>query len=136
MQTYSRSKLLIIISILTTLIMCNCQKSPINGYLDGQWQVMDVYPTPETIIDQRLYYCFYMHTCMLTYYGGEVANGNFRYSDNSIYMDFPHPNIAPPAPILKQYGINSNPVTFSIEILTKNKLVLKDGETIVTLRKF
>ncbi len=136
MQTLYRKILPLFFSVFAITILSHCQKAPINGHLDGQWQVMEVYPTPETIIDQRLYYCFYMHTCMLTYYGGEMANGNFQYSDNYLQMDFPHPNILPAEPIFKQYGINSNPVTFSIETLTKDKLVLKDGETTVTLRKF
>lgn len=48
-----------------------CQKAPINGNLDGQWEVVEVNPHPEVeILDQRLFYNFYRHVCQLTYYGG------------------------------------------------------------------
>ncbi len=38
--------------------------------------------------------------------------------------------------ILRQYGINTNPVSFTVVRLDKKNLILRDGETTVTLRKF
>lgn len=119
--------------------ICSCQKSPINGDLDGQWQVLSVEPLPvdpDPMFDTRLYYCFYMHVCQLSIPGGVWIDGNMDYSGNQLSIDFP--KLLNPLELnaLSQYGINSNPVVFQVEYLDRKKLVLRDGETVVTLRKF
>lgn len=131
-------KIALTIPLLVLLILSpGCQKAPINGDLDGQWQIMSVEPeAPETIISERLYYCFYMHSCMLTYYGGVATNGKFIYKDDVITMEFPYATTPSLKAQLKQYGIYSNPVTFTIEHLDKKKLILRDGDVVVTMRKF
>lgn len=117
-----------------------CQKAPINGDLDGQWQVMEVYPTPDaTIIPTRIYYCFSLHTCQLSYYGNGVwTSGNMTYDTSTLTLEFPYldPSSEEVNSKLRQYGIYSNPVTFTIEHLDKNKLILRDGEVTISLRKF
>ncbi len=110
--------------ILISAMLASCQKSPINGDLDGQWQVMDVQPA------------FYLHTCQLTYYGDYFTTGNFRHADGKLTLDFPHANSQDKKMILRQYGINTNPVSFTVVRLDKKNLILRDGETTVTLRKF
>lgn len=137
-----KSIVLHIISSVLLLMACGltgCDKKPINGDLDGQWQVMDVEPEPTTIIDQRIYYCFSLHTCTLTHYGQDRSDcmaGNMTYKGSSLFLDFP--NYTTPEGMLKlqQYGIRSNPVTFTIETLNNKSLVMTDGFTTVTLRKF
>lgn len=122
---------------LMTIHMGSCQKSPINGDLDGQWQVMDVIPAPpDTIIPERLYYCFALHVCQLTKYGGGFTTGNMLYEGNRLWLEFPHAGSIISQQTLKQYGIYSNPVTFTVEHLDKKKLVLRDGDVTVTMRKF
>lgn len=130
-------------SIYITILFClvltasGCQKTSINGDLDGQWQVMDVQPAPEEIIiNERLYYCFYMHTCMLTYYDGGLTNGNFQFDGNHISMDFPNATHSDAITALKQYGIYHNPVTFEIVTLNKKHMILKNDDAVITLRKF
>lgn len=128
------------LAIMAVLLTCaGCQKSPINGYLDGQWQVMEVTPEPtEQIITERLYMGFYLHVCQLYYYnGGGWMAGNMKYEGKTLSLDFPYATDNPDAEaMLRQYGINKNPVVFNIETLTKDRLVIRDGETVVTLRKF
>lgn len=127
-----------VLGILLTALTA-CQKTPINGDLDGQWQVMEVTPeAPETIIDERMYYCFSLHTTQLTYYGqGVWTTGNIVAHDgNKLVLDYPYAKSDTSIARLKQYGIYTNPVTFTIEHLDKNKLILRDGEVVVTLRKF
>lgn len=117
----------------------SCQKSPINGDLDGQWQVMEVNPEPTgTPVSSRLYYCFYLHVCQLNYYDGTLATGNMDYSGNRITLSFPTVSSDDTAANegLRQYGIGSNPATFKVESLDSRHLVMRDGETTVTLRKF
>lgn len=116
-----------------------CQKAPINGDLDGQWQVMDVTPeAPETIIEERLYYCFSLHTVQLSYYGpGPWTSGNIlKFDDDHLVLEFPYADAYISIDKLKQYGIYSNPVSFTIEHLDKNRMTLRDGNVVISLRKF
>ncbi len=133
-------KFYIYIIVLTGLLitMAGCQKSPVNGDLDGQWQVMTVEPeAPETIIQDRIYLCISLHTCQLSVYGSGIwTSGNMSYSDDKLTMEFPNANSPESIARLKQYGIYSNPVTFTVVFPGKDKLVLKDKDAVVTLRKF
>ena len=125
--------------LILILSVVSCQKAPINGDLDGQWQVMEVTPeAPEIIIPERLYYAFSLQNCQLTYYGGVFTSGILTYNkgEDSFIIDFPHANSQESIATLEQYGIYSNPVVFKIEFLDKQKLILKDGEVRVVLRKF
>lgn len=124
---------------LTTLILSSCQKSPINGDLDGQWQVMDISPEPaitEPDYDTRMYYCFSLHVCQLTIPGLVWISGNIQYDYPYLSIHFPKQLTSQEVAILHQYGINSNPVEFTIDKLDGKSLVLRDGDTVVTLRKF
>lgn len=133
------SRYVISIAFLLTVIFGGCQKAPINGDLDGYWQVMKVTPEPtEEIITTRMYMSIYMHTVQLNYVTGGGWNvGNIKYEGKTLSMDFPYAVDNEVAlTMMRQYGINSNPVVFTIEKLTKDKLVLRDGDTVVELRKF
>lgn len=132
-------KYIISLFLIAICLMTSCQKSPINGDLDGQWQVIKVTPEPETeLLTTRIYMCFSLHTCQLTIYGhGPWTSGNIlQFTDKSLSLDFPYANSEESIAKLRQYGINTNPVTFEVRTLTKDKLVLRDGETVVELRKF
>lgn len=127
---------LLIIAILLLFLTSGCQKSPINGDLDGQWQVMEVSPAPvETPINARLYYCFYLHVCQLNYYGGTLTTGSMDYSGDHITLSFPDTS-GETAAGLRQYGIPANPVTFTVDRLDSKSLILRSAATTVTLRKF
>ena len=113
-----------------------CQKSPVNGDLDGQWQVTDVTPPvnhPE--FSGRLYYCFSLQVCQLTT-GPVYTSGNLRFNGDRLSLDFPFATSPEAADSLRWWGINSNPVAFTIRSLDKDRLVMSDGEVTVTMRKF
>lgn len=132
-----KSTALVFFSALIMVLSFSCQKAPINGDLDGQWQVMSVSPEPtESPIDEQLYYCFYLHVCNLTFYGGIFANGNMQFDGKTLYLDFPYITTSEHDNILRQYGINENPIIFTVEHLDKKSLILKHGDTTVTMRKF
>ena len=117
----------------------SCQKAPINGDLDGMWQIMEVDPEPdEILIPERLYYNFYLHVVQLTYYGGAFTTGNLIYDKEKgiIQIEFPNAPALDSILKLRQYGVYTNPVIFQVEYLDKNKLILKNDEATVTLRKF
>lgn len=132
-------------SILLTLIIAfpaiidtSCQKSPINGYLDGQWQIMSVEPETEAPsgFDTRLYYCFSRHVCQLSIPGKVWITGNMSLSENSLTISFPQELSEGDYDALKQYGITSNPTTFLIEKKDNKAILLKSTDFTVTLRKY
>ena len=115
----------------------NCTKAPINGDLDGEWEVMEVYPeTSGGFEHTRLFYNFSRHVCMLTYYGGPFTDGNMIYDGTSLSLEFPY--VITPAQYqkLNRYGIFSNPVTFTVEFHGKKNMVLYNETSRVILRKF
>lgn len=117
-----------------------CQKSPINGDLDGKWQILEIEYKNETfpVKDKQLYYNFSLHVCNLSYYGGSFTDGNLTFINNKIYLNFPYILSSEGLSRLNQYGIYSNPVEFKVEFLDKKKLIMKedDNNIIITLRKF
>lgn len=124
---------------LSSILICipACQKAPMNGNLDGQWEVMEVYPEPANKpLEQRLFYNFYMHVCQLTYYGGYFMDGNMTYDEDIIQMDFPYADSENKIEILKQYGVDTNPVWFIVDFPEKNKMILSNETTTIILRKF
>ena len=108
------TKFLSVVSVLL-ITMTSCQKSPINGDLDGQWQVMSVEPEPsytEPGYDTRLYYCFSLHVCQLSIPGLVWISGTLEYSPGHVTIYFPKDLTSQEKRILMQYGINSNTVNF------------------------
>lgn len=126
------------VTVLFVLLMpTSCEKAPINGDLDGQWQVMSVTPEPtDKPIEERLYYCFYLHVCQLTYYDGVFTEANMKFDGKTLYLDIPYADSEGNDIKLRQYGINENPITFTVEHLDKKSLILRHGDTVVTMRKF
>lgn len=113
-----------------------CQKAPINGALDGQWEVKEVYPQPEVIIiDERLFYNFSLHVCDLTYYGALFTQGNMQYDGETLWLEFPFAKNEKEILALKQYGILSNPVSFNVDFSDKHHLTLSNDDSVVVLVK-
>lgn len=123
---------------LTIMFQSSCTKDSINGYLDGRWQIMEIEKEGDTeyLKDEQLYYNFYMHVVNLSSYGFLFTDGNMRFENNTLHLDFPYVDTAEGMDRLNLYGIYTNPVTFSVEHLSKNKLILKEGDVTITLRKF
>lgn len=115
-----------------------CQKESINGHLDGRWQVMEIEKNgvTENVKKSQLYYNFYLHVCNLSTYGTIYPDGTFSYENNMLEIYFPTINSENYAELLTLFGIYSNPVVFEVDYISKDKMILKEGEIIITLRKF
>lgn len=124
--------------LMAILTLGGCQKSPINGELDGQWQILSVTPeAPEKVTDENLYMNFSLHVCQLSYRtGGCWQTANLSFDGSSITLNFPYADNELSDKFLKQYGIYRNPVTFEVVELNNKNLVLRDGNVTVSLRKF
>lgn len=126
-----------LLCIFLSVILTGCQKTPINGDLDGEWEVMEVYPDPpEWDKDLRIFYNFSRSACQLTQYGGPFTLGNLVYEGSTITLKFPFIHTESEELQLKQYGIYSNPVSFEVEFQGKRKLILSNEESTVILKKF
>lgn len=121
-----------------TIFLFGCTKAPINGNLDGQWEVIEVFPEPsEKVIQERLFYNFSLHVCLLSYYGGYFMTGNMLYNENQdLYISIPFGLTDKQTLGLAQYGILSNPVYFKVEFPNKHTLILSNEESYVKLKKF
>lgn len=123
--------------ILFAISLSSCQKKPINGWLDGEWEVMEVTPAPpQWDQDLRIFYNFSRTVCQLTVYGGPFTAGNMVYDGEFLYIDFPLIKTPEEELTLKQYGIYSNPVSFKVEFDGKKRLILSNDQSLVILRKF
>lgn len=121
-----------------TILLAGCQKDSINGNLDGRWQILEIENGGKVsqVKDEQLYYSFYLHVCELSFYGGSFTQGNLKYDGRTVWMQFPYIQTTNGKEKLKEYGIFSNPVEFTVEYLDRNVMILKDKDVIINLRKF
>lgn len=126
----------IISCILSVLAFQGCQKTPINGDLDGQWQVVEVSPLPEeTVVHERLYYNFSLHVCQLTYYDGWFTKAWMEYNGETLSLDFPYIDSQEDLFLLRQYGVPEPQTTFKVKFERSNRLTLTCEQSTVTLVK-
>ena len=136
--------------IVALLLMAACDKVPINGDLDGMWQLMSI-ETPEGKVDakpRRVYMSVQLH---LTQWNNLLANRTFfaRFThrgDSIRFYDFVkssgHNSLITPADVatenglLNEWGIHSVDASYHIDRLTDSSLILHDNDTILTFRKF
>lgn len=124
--------------VLTLLIVAGCQKRPINGPLDGMWQIMTIeYPHKATIVPDQYYFNLYRHTTNLSHAGGLRIGGNMTYdrSADSLILEYPYKGTW-----LGPVGVETHtPYTFRFKILhlSNKRLVMALNDTITyTCRKF
>lgn len=133
--------ILFILSILFTLPSCN--KLPMNGKLDGMWQLIQI-DTKEgsnhDVKEQRLYYSVQLKLITLRGMGGSsYILGRFEHSGNSLSLyDFRTGGSEQPCTLenLKPYGLYSLEPKFEVEKLTGSEMVLKSEESTLYFRKF
>lgn len=119
------------------LTFSQCTKTPINGHLDGEWEVMEVTPMPPAWDrDIRIFYNFQLHVCQLTEYGYPFTEGNLAYTGDKMTLEFPFVNTPAKELQLKQYGIYTNPITFNVSFENKNRMILSNDDVQIVLRKF
>ena len=78
------------IAVLLVLIVSACGKTPINGDLDGRWQIMKIeYTSGEEETPERAYYSVALHTINLMQVGGTSQTGNMEYTGDSLFVVMP-----------------------------------------------
>lgn len=75
-----------IITVLLVLTASACGKRPINGDLDGRWQIMNIeYTSGDEEIPERVYYNVALHTNNLMKVGSTSQTGNMKYTGDSLF---------------------------------------------------
>ena len=135
-----------VIAVLLMTAFGSCRKAPINGKLDGQWQIKsvewledgsDISPLLRSYIDINLH-VMQLRNVSMSESAGSVYSGNMVYdkSASTITVHFPYNLEGTPLLALQAWGIYTNPVTFEIIKLDGKQLILKTPQTLVTCRRY
>lgn len=139
---------------LLLLLLPSCDKVPMNGDLDGMWQLTSI-ATPDTTRDTRsqaVYISFQLHLVQWN----NVARGSQFFShfthtaDSLLFYDFAHPSkyavdnnenewVTPAEMhegLFDAWGIHTIDARFSIRRLDPHNLTLESADTTLTFRKF
>lgn len=122
-----------IIMVLLVLIASACGKMPINGDLDGRWQIMKiVYASGEEETPERAYYSVALHTINLMKVGVSNQTGNMEYTGDSLFVVMPISTVEKLLP----FGMNATEQRFGVKELTSKHLVLQSNYARLEFRKF
>ena len=122
-----------IIAVLLILIVSACGKTPINGDLDGRWQIMKIeYASGEEETPERAYYIVAVHTINLMQFGVTSQTGNMEYTGDSLFVEMPVSKIEDLLP----FGMNDTKQRFGVKELTSKHLVLQSDYARLEFRKF
>ena len=122
-----------IIAVLLILIVSACGKTPINGDLDGRWQIMKIeYASGEEETPERAYYSVALHTINLMQVGVTSQTGNMEYTGDSLFVEMPISKIENLLP----FGMNDTKQRFGVKELTSKHLVLQSDYARLEFRKF
>ena len=121
------------IAVLLMLIAGACGKMPINGDLDGRWQIMKIeYASGEEEVPERAYYSVSLHTINLMQVGVTSQTGNMEYTGDSLFVEMPVSKIEDLLP----FGMNGTKQRFGVKELTSKQLVLQSDYARLEFRKF
>ena len=115
------------------LIVSACGKTPINGDLDGRWQIMKIeYASGEEETPERAYYSVALHTINLMQVDVTSQTGNMEYTGDSLFVEMPISKIENLLP----FGMNGTEQRFGVKELTSKHLVLQSDYARLEFRKF
>lgn len=136
----------LLMAVLASYMMQSCGKMPINGDLDGKWQVLEVEENGEPLAfpdGKRYYFNFYLHVCQLGEEYGYIGDfsAKMSYSNDLLTLEFPYIKAGKVSPsdlnTLRYWGIPATgEVVFSILHLSSSRLEMTSGTTVVRCRKF
>ena len=122
-----------IIGALLLLMAGACGKMPINGDLDGRWQIMKIeYASGEEEMPERAYYSVALHTINLMKVDVTSQTGNMEYTGDSLFVVMPVCKVEDLLP----FGMNGTEHRFGVKELTSKYLVLQSNYARLEFRKF
>lgn len=143
--------LIFILFTLITFIITSCTKTPINGKIDGMWQLKTIKLNSQTedVQNDGIYWSFQLKLCQITsisnLFDGKtnIANARFIVREDSliipeIYLNFRNSDSLitnPTTSIFIKAGIDGNHEKFRIITLNKNSMILENGPKKLLFRK-
>ena len=122
-----------IMGVLLLLMAGACGKMPINGDLDGRWQIMKIeYASGVEEVPERAYYSVALHTINLMKLGVSNQTGNMEYTGDSLFVVMPISKVEDLLP----FGMNGTEQRFGVKELTSKHLVLQSDYARLEFRKF
>lgn len=133
----------ILLWLVTLSAFVSCGKTPINGKLDGMWQLTGIeYPqgNHKDTKPEQLYYSFQLHLISLRSPDKKESLGRFKHAGDSLVLSefrlkYQVDKLTPREELLV-YGLNDTITRFKIESLTKESMILKSSYAMLFLRKF
>lgn len=137
-----------IVLIIVLLQLFSCDKLPINGKLDGMWQLMEIEYTNGIVEHpEKTYYSIQLHLIKLSkvyegsLHGSNAVNyvGRFEYTADSLVIKDLRANKDEDLVTKEQlipFGLNGPVDRFKIEKLTNDKMILQSGSVMLSFRKF
>lgn len=132
----------ILISICLLVVAGGCDKKPINGKMDGRWQLMTIEYNDGKIEEcQRIYYSIQLYQVEISNKGGygKTFMGHFSYTDKVVMGEFRYrgnEEVEANEQDLKVFGLNERITHFRIEKLSRKKMILKSDYARLNFRKF
>ena len=115
------------------LMASACGKMPINGDLDGRWQIMKIaYASGEEEMPERAYYSVALHTINLMKVDVTSQTGNMEYTGDSLFVVMSVSKVKDLLP----FGMNGTEQRFGVKELTSKYLVLQSNYARLEFRKF
>lgn len=139
----------------TAALLDACDKTPINGDLDGMWQLMTVQTPGHTreAKNDQVYMCIQLHMVEWRYVRDDKIHfySHFRQQSDSLYiMDLSHASThsaigSDDVPVtasemalgaMEPWGIHTLDMRYRIRQLDADHLSLEKADTLYTFRKF
>lgn len=148
-----RGKWMELLLMLLLVWLCGCdRKWPMNGALDGQWQLLTVETRADGVVtdrkDEQLYFRFQLQLMMLTDLGGNGYGtyvGRMTYDQEAQIVQTQEMNvrnntgdsgIAATAEQLASFGLDNGVTRFEVVKADGDHLILESDYARLTLRKF
>lgn len=145
-----KKNIYIVIVLVGLLIVGGCDKLPMNGKLDGKWQLKTIIKDSQekNQEDSGIFWSFQLKLCQITYMRGifdgasNIANTRFLYKNDSlfifnIYLNFRNRDslIVTPTTIFEEAGITGSQEGFKVITLNKKNMLLENGNKKLLFRK-
>lgn len=130
--------LLLVMAIAAAMPLTSCQKTPVNGDLDGQWRLveMTVGGEPQDV-GKSTFWLISLHVAQFSRDNDMKTSARLIYDGgDTLTFDFPEKHYASYWKALQFFGIYTNPCTFRIDHLSRGTLVASSDKVTVRLEKF
>ncbi|MCF0187972.1 MAG: lipocalin-like domain-containing protein [Bacteroidaceae bacterium] len=135
-----------ILVLFMAALLAGCAKAPINGVLDGMWQLTRIEKADGSVSEQKnVFWAFQLHLMMLgdqRYYcrftnsGGEMRIYDIASGSSHVEGDDDKPITEAQLKDVAMYGLYKLDTTFKIERLDDDGMVLKSDDARLTFRKY